>query len=78
MPLAVAVDVAKGDPAKLREDMVLVRRLLQDCRGKVLAGFAGEPDLMELAQEILELAEAVTDDMISVQRRNRRARRAST
>jgi hypothetical protein len=78
MPLAVAVDVAKGDAAKLREDLVLVRRLLQDCRGKVLTGFSGEPDLMELAQEILELAEAITDDMISVQRRHRRARRAAT
>jgi hypothetical protein len=78
MPLAVAVDVAKGDAAKLREDMVLIRRLLQDCRGKVLTGFTGEPDLMELAQEILDLAEAITDDMMSVQRRNRRAKRAST
>jgi hypothetical protein len=78
MPLAVAVDVAKGDAAKLREDLVVVRRLLQDCRGKVLTGFTGEPDLMELAQEILDLAEAITDDMLAVQRRNRRARRAST
>jgi hypothetical protein len=78
MPLGVAVDVAKGDAAKLREDMVRVRRLLQDCRGKVLTGFTGEPDLLELAREILELAEAITDDMTSVQRRNRRAKRAST
>jgi hypothetical protein len=78
LPLAVAVDVAKGDAAKLREDLVIVRRLLQDCRGKVLTGFTGESDLLELAQEIFELSEAITDDMISVQRRNRRTRRASS
>jgi hypothetical protein len=77
MPLAVAVDVAKGDAVTLREDLVLVRRLLQDCRGKVLTGFTGEPDLVELAQEILELADAITEDMVAVQRRNRRARRSS-
>jgi hypothetical protein len=41
LPLDVAVDVAKGDAAKLREDLVVIRRLLQDCRSKVLTGFTG-------------------------------------
>lgn len=78
MPLSVALDVAKGDPAKLREDLVAARRLLQDCRGKVLTGFAGELDLLEVADEILVLAEAIVDDMRAIQRRTRRTRRPAS
>lgn len=76
MPLAVAVDVAKGDPAKLREDLVAARRLLQDSRGKVLTGYAGERDLLDTAQEILALGESIVDDMTAYARRARRAKRS--
>jgi ParB/Sulfiredoxin domain len=77
LPLSVALDVAKGDEAKLREDLVAARRLLQDSRGKVLTGYKGERDLLEVADEIVLLAEAVVDDMRAVDRRMRSARRVS-
>jgi len=78
MPLTVALDVAKGDTAKLREDLVGARRLLQDCRGKVLTGFQGDPELLDLADEVLLLAEAIVDDMRAAQKRLRARKRADT
>jgi hypothetical protein len=77
MTLDVALDVAKGDAAKLRENLVAARRLLQDSRGKILTGFGGEPELLALADEILALAEAIADDMRGMQRKTRRATRTS-
>jgi ParB-like nuclease family protein len=74
LPLANALDVAKGDAAKLRENLISARRLLQDARGKVLTGYRGEQDLIEVADDILTLAESVVEDMRSSQRRRRRAR----
>jgi len=78
MPLSVALDVAKGDPAKLREDLVAARRLLQDSRGKVLTGYASEPDLLQTAEDIVALADSILEDMISIDRRRKRSRRATT
>ncbi|TCM35143.1 hypothetical protein EV648_12536 [Kribbella sp. VKM Ac-2568] len=75
LPLGVALDVAKGDSAKLREDLVAARRLLQDSRGKVLTGFVGERDLLELANEILTLSESIVDDMNAYLKRQRRSKR---
>jgi hypothetical protein len=77
MPLDVAVDVAKGDSAKLRENLVGARRLLQDARGKVLTGFDGNRDLIDTADEILVLAEAIQDEMRSLLRRPRRRKTVS-
>jgi len=74
LPLANALDVAKGDSAKLRENLISVRRLLQDTRGKVLTGYKGEQDLIEMADEILTLADSVVEDMRSFQRKRRRTR----
>lgn len=77
LPLRVAVDVAKGDSAKLREDLVAARRLLQDSRGKVLTGYEGERDLFGVAEEILVLAESIVEDMTSINRRQRRSKRSN-
>lgn len=76
LPLDSALDVAKGDSAKLRENLVNARRLLQDARGKVLTGFQGEKDVLDAAEDVLALAESVVDDMHAMQRRRRRARTA--
>jgi len=62
MPLSVALDVAKGDRVKLREDLVAAKRLLQDACGKVLTGFTGDRDLVRMIEDILELTEAIPRD----------------
>lgn len=77
LPLSVAVDVAKGDAAKLREDLVAARRLLQDSRGKVLTGFSGERDLLDVATDISVLSESILDDMNGYVRRQRRSKRSA-
>lgn len=78
LPLDVAVDVAKGDSAKLRENLVGARRLLQDARGKVLTGFEENRDLIDTVDEIVALAEAIQDEMRELLRRTRRARKTSS
>ena len=72
MSLSIAVDVAKGDSAKLREDLVAARRLIQDSRGKVITGYEGDRDLLDVALDIVELANAIYSDMETSRRKPKR------
>lgn len=77
LSLDIALDVAKGDAAKLREDLVGARRLLQDARGKVLTGFGGEPEIVDVADDISAISQAIVDEMRDIQRRMRSSQRSS-
>lgn len=58
-----AVDIARGDTALFRESLLVAKHSLQDARGKVVTGFAGEKDLLTEMDEITAIAEALDDDM---------------
>ena len=72
--LARSVDVARGDTALFREALLNAKQSLQDARAKVVTGFAGELDLQRDIEEIVDLAEALHDDMseVTVERREKR------
>ena len=71
-----SVDVTRGDTALFREALLNAKQALQEARGKVVTGFAGEADLGRDIQEIIDLAEALYEDMspATVERRQRRHR----
>ena len=76
-----AADIAHGDTALFRESLLKAKHSLQDARGKVVTGFAGERDLLTEIGEIMAITEALDDDMrrISndrVSRRRGRQRKA--
>ena len=77
--IAIAVDFARGDTALFREALLKAKQSLQEARAKVVTGFEGEADLQRDMAQIIDLAEALDDDMqgIVTDRRNRRSRRRS-
>lgn len=72
--LTRSVDIARGDTALFREALLNAKQSLQTARAKVVTGFSGEPDLQREMDEIIDLAEALHDDMseVTVERRERR------
>jgi len=75
LPLAVARDIGKGDTQLFREALVAAKQSLQEARGKLLTGYDGEPDLLRMAQEIVELADSIQREMSEVRSdRQRKAR----
>ena len=69
-----SVDVARGDTALFREALLNAKQSLQDARAKVVTGFAGESDLQRDIEEIVDLADALHDDMseVTIERREKR------
>lgn len=78
LPLRVSEDISKGDSQLLREALVSAKDSLQTARGRVLTGYDGQSDLVTLADDIVELADAIVDDLRKVRTRERRTRRPST
>ena len=74
--ISVAVDIARGDTALFRESLLKSKRSLQEARARVVTGFAGERDLIREMEQIIDLVEALDDDMQEVltKRRTRRRR----
>lgn len=80
LDLNTAVGIARGDTALFREALVMAKKSLQDARGKVVTGFEGEQDLLQDAEQIVEIAVLLEDDMLRIahgRRRHRRSRRKS-
>jgi hypothetical protein len=77
LPLSVARDISKGDERLFREAIVGAKQSLQEARARILTGYGGEPDLLETAEDIVELADKVFDEM-SGMRASKRRRKAST
>ena len=65
LPLAVCLDLTKGDERLFRESLVEAKQNLQRARGTVITGYEGSKDLLSLGEEIVSLASAILDDMIS-------------
>ncbi len=61
--ISVAVDIARGDTALFREALLKAKQSLQEARGKVETGFAGEQDLVREMTQIIAIAMALDGDM---------------
>lgn len=77
LPLGVSLDISRGDERLFREGLVGAKSALQDARGKLLTGYAGEADLLQTAEDIAELAESIVEEMQRLRRQRRRPGRAS-
>jgi hypothetical protein len=65
LSLSISLDISKGDERVFRESLVAAKQNLQKARGTVLTGYDGNNDLHETAENILELSQALLDDMKS-------------
>jgi hypothetical protein len=65
LPLSVSLEISKGDARVFRESLVYAKQNLQKARGTVLTGYDGNEDLRETAEDVLELAQAIFEDMTS-------------
>ncbi len=63
LPLDVAVDISIGDEELFRGHLLDARRRLQEARGKQLTGYQGDVDTLQIAYEILDLADHLVQDM---------------
>jgi hypothetical protein len=72
--LDVAVDIARGDETILHESLVKAKVSLQEARGRVVTGFTGERDVLTLAEDIADLADAIVADMQRISSPTRRTR----
>lgn len=70
--LTVSHEIGRGDDALLRESLLDAKQSLQEARGKLLTGYEGERDLKQIAEDILELAERIDDEMHGWQSRQQR------
>ena len=73
--ISVAVDIARGDTALFREALLKAKQSLQDARGKVVTGFAGEADLLRDMEQITDLVTVLDDDMRGIVEKRRSSRR---
>jgi hypothetical protein len=64
LSLSIALDISKGDDRVFRESLVAAKQNLQRARGTVLTGYDGNEDLLNTAEEIVELAQSVVADMV--------------
>lgn len=65
LPLTVSLEISKGDERVFRESLVEAKQNLQKARGTVLTGYDGNEDLRKTAEDIVELSEALLEDMVS-------------
>lgn len=60
-----ALEIAGGDKLRFREAITKAKEDLIDANGSMALGFSGEPDLFELAKEILFLIQGMVESMQS-------------
>jgi hypothetical protein len=77
LPLLVARDIGKGDEQLFREALIAAKQSLQEVRGKLLSGYAGEADLLQTAQEIVDLANSIHREMTKVRHEHRKHQRSA-
>jgi hypothetical protein len=63
LPLSVSLEISKGDERVFRESIVEAKQNLQKARGTVLTGYEDNLDLYQTAEDIVDLAKALLDDM---------------
>jgi hypothetical protein len=74
LPLTVSSDIGRGDETLFREAIVLAKQSLEDARGKLLTGFKGERDLIDIARSIHLLATSIFEEMEGRTQRRRTVR----
>jgi hypothetical protein len=72
LTLSVSLEISKGDERVFRESLVDAKQNLQKARGTVLTGYEGNDDLYQVAEEIVELAQAVLADMKPTGKKNKK------
>ena len=75
--ISVAVNIARGDTALFREALLKAKQSLQEARGKVETGFAGEQDLVTEMEQIIAIATALDRDMRRIEIDSRARQRES-
>ncbi len=63
MTLKTSLDISRGDERLFREALIAAKQSLQEARGKLLTGFRGESDVLEIARDIQLLADNMLDEM---------------
>jgi hypothetical protein len=76
LPLQVSLDIAKGDERLFREALIAAKQSLQEARGKLLTGYTGEHDLLQTAEDNMELSDSILQEMEGVRQTRRRQPRA--
>ena len=75
MPLEVSRKLGRGDEKLFREALVSAKQSLEEARGKLLTGFHGERDLIQLGDDIFRLAESVSAEMSERKHKGRSVRK---
>ena len=80
LPLQTARDIGRGDERVFREALQQAKHALQNARGTLPTGFSGGKSEIETAEDILDLAELVVEEMRAYSRSGakRRGRRGRT
>ena len=66
LPLDVAVDISIGDEKLFKRHLLDARHQLQKARGKQLTGYQGDTDTLQIAKQILDLADHLVSDIDSL------------
>lgn len=77
LTLDVVEEISTGDEELFKVNLMDARRHLQYARGKQLTGDRGDIDTLQIAQDILELADRMMLDMDAHRRKERVGRRKS-
>jgi hypothetical protein len=62
-PLARAYEISIGDRRRFRDSLTKAKEELQQAKGTVTTGYAGEQDLSEIMSDILRVASSLEDEM---------------
>ena len=68
LPLDVSLNVSRGDERLLREALITAKTSLQEARGILLSGYKGQAEILATAAAINDLASAIYDEMLGMQR----------
>ena len=77
MPLSVALEISYGDETIFRRSLVQAKDALQKARATLSTGFEGDRSLLELANQIADLAYDLSVEMERKTTRRRRPQRKS-
>ena len=75
LPLDVVLDISTGDENLFKEGLITALNGLQQARGKQLTGDSGDADTIQIANEVLDLADRLVTDMEDYRREGRARRR---
>ncbi|MDE0232826.1 MAG: hypothetical protein OXI56_02290 [bacterium] len=75
LPLDVVLDISAGDERLFKGGLIAALNGLQQARGKQLTGDSGDVDTLQIANEVLDLADRLVTEMEDFRREGRARRR---